>query len=93
MEQSITISIEGKSYQLKASSPEQEQIMRIAAEKINEKLNFYGSRYPDKQLSDKLAFVALNETIAHLTLQKKLNDLSAEVKKVEGEQKDYLDNI
>ena len=93
MDQSITIKIEGRSYQLKATSTEQEQIMRIAAEKINEKLSFYGSRYPDKQLSDKLAFVALNETIAHLTLQKKLKDLDAEARQLESLQKDYLDNI
>ena len=38
MEQSITLKIAGKDYPLKATSPEMEQLMRLAAETINQKL-------------------------------------------------------
>ena len=38
MEQSIKIRIAGKEYPLKANSPEMEQMLRLAAETINQKL-------------------------------------------------------
>ncbi|MBR4134702.1 MAG: cell division protein ZapA, partial [Bacteroidales bacterium] len=41
MEQSITIKIAGKDYPLKATSPEMEQLMRLAADSINQKLAAY----------------------------------------------------
>ena len=44
MEQNITIKIAGKDYALKVTSPEMEQLMRIAAETINEKLMDYDSK-------------------------------------------------
>ena len=72
MEQSITLKIAGKEYQLKASSPEMEQYMRIAAENINGKLSVYDSRYPGKDLFDKLVFVTLNEAFGRLSAQRKL---------------------
>ena len=58
MEQSIKIKIAGVEYPLKASSPEMEQLMRLAAEAINQKLSAYDAKFPNKSLSDKLSFVA-----------------------------------
>ena len=66
MEQSITIKIAGKDYPLKATSPEMEQLMRLAADSINQKLAAYDAKFPDKTLVDKLSFVALNETVSRM---------------------------
>lgn len=73
MEQSITLKIAGKEFPLKVTSPEMEQVMRIAAEKINEKLTAYDAKFPGKELVDKLIFVALTETVSRLTTQRKLS--------------------
>ena len=46
MEQSIKIRIAGKEYPLKANSPEMEQMLRLAAETINQKLAAYDAKHP-----------------------------------------------
>ena len=74
MGQSIKIKIAGNEYPLVASSPEMERLMRLAAEAINQKLTAYDAKFPNKSLSDKLSFVALNETVSRLTYQKRLAD-------------------
>ena len=93
MEQSITLKIAGKDYSLKASSPEMEQLMRVAAEAINKKVAAYDAKFPDKTTADKLAFVALSETVGRLSYQKKLSSVNDEVKRMLGQTSEYLDNI
>ena len=78
MGQSIKIKIAGNEYPLVASSPEMERLMRLAAEAINQKLTAYDAKFPNKSLSDKLSFVALNETVSRLTYQKRLSDAGEE---------------
>ena len=92
-EQSITLKIAGKDYSLKASSPEMEQLMRVAAEAINKKVAAYDVKFPDKTTADKLAFVALSETVGRLSYQKKLSSVNDEVKRMLGQTSEYLDNI
>ena len=93
MDQSITIKIAGKEYSLKASSPEMERCMRIAAEDINKRLSAYDEKYPDKRLEDKLAFVTLNETVSKITAMGKLNAAAGEVSELAGELEKYLSGI
>lgn len=93
MDQSITLKIAGKDYSLKASSPEMEQLMRVAAEAINKKVAAYDAKFPDKTTADKLAFVALSETVGRLSYQKKLSSVNDEVKRMLGQTSEYLDNI
>ena len=93
MEQSITIKIAGKDYPLKATSPEMEQLMRLAAETINQKLAAYDAKFPDKTLVDKLSFVALNETVSRMSYQKRLSSVSEEAKRMLSQTSSYLDNI
>ena len=93
MDQSITIKIAGKEYSLKASSPEMERCMRLAAEDINKRLSAYDEKYPDKSLEDKLAFVTLNETVSKITALGKLNALVNEVAGLTGELEAYLSGI
>ena len=93
MEQSIKIKIAGVEYPLKASSPEMEQLMRLAAEAINQKLSAYDAKFPNKSLSDKLSFVALNEAIGRISCQKRLAEAGDEVKKFQEDVESYLNNI
>ena len=93
MEQSITLKIPGKDYPLKATSPEMEQLMRLAAESINQKLAAYDARFPDKTLVDKLSFVALNETVYRMSSQKRLSSLSEEARTLLSQTSAYLDSI
>ena len=93
MGQSIKIKIAGNEYPLVASSPEMERLMRLAAEAINQKLTAYDAKFPNKSLSDKLSFVALNETVSRLTYQKRLSDASEEAKGLQEDVETYLKNI
>ena len=93
MGQSIKIKIAGNEYPLVAASPEMERLMRLAAEAINQKLNAYDAKFPDKSLSDKLSFVALNETVSRLTYQKKLAEAGEEAKMLQEDVESYLRNI
>jgi len=93
MAQSIKIKIAGVEYPLMASSPEMEQMMRLAAEGINQKLAAYDAKFPNRSLSDKLAFVALNETVARLTSQKRLSEAGEETRKLQEDLESYLMNI
>ncbi len=91
--QSITLKIGGTPYPLKVKEPEMEQLMRVAAETINQKLAAYDARFPERSLSDKLSFVALNETVARLVCQKKLATTKEEAGKLQEELESYLKNI
>ncbi len=89
-DQNITLKIAGKEYALKAKSPEMEQIMRLSAEEINSVLAKYDEKFPDRSLSDKLAFVTLNETMARLTAERKFSKLSQEVDEFAAQTGEYL---
>ena len=93
MEQSITIKIAGTDYPLKASSPEMEQLMRIAAETINKKIAAYDARFPERSLADKLSFVALNETVSRLATQRKMEALADEAARLKKDTDDYLSQL
>lgn len=93
MGQNIKIKIAGNEYPLVASSPEMERMMRLAAEAINQKLTAYDAKYPNKTLSDKLSFVALNEAVGRLAYQKRLADADAEAKKLQEDVESYIMNI
>ena len=87
MEQSITIKIAGTDYPLKASSPEMEQLMRIAAETINKKIAAYDARFPERSLADKLSFVS------RLATQRKMEALADEAARLKKDTDDYLSQL
>lgn len=93
MEQRITIRIADKDYTLKAATPEQEELIRKAADSVNKKINAYGGKFANRPLSDLVAFVALNESITSLALQKKLDSISAEAASLKDATDSYLKNI
>ena len=90
MEQNITIKIAGKDYALKVTSPEMEQLMRIAAETINEKLMDYDSKYPEKTLADKLALISLTVTVSKLSYYRKRKSVNEEAKRMLDQANSYL---
>ena len=93
MDQSIKVIIGGKDYPLKASTPEMEHYMRIAAEQINQKLDTYNAKYPDLPVADKLAFVCLQEVVSRLSCQKKIASMKAEADSFLNETSAYLQKI
>lgn len=93
MEQRITIKIADKEYVLKATSPEQEELIRKAASSVNKKLAAYANKFASRPLSDLVAFVALNESINSLAIQKKLDSLSEEAASLKEATDAYLKNI
>ncbi|MBQ9185934.1 MAG: cell division protein ZapA [Bacteroidales bacterium] len=93
MEQKITIKINEKDYTLKATSPEQEELIRKAARSVNKKIDAYKGKFANRQAVDILAFVALNESISALSFQKKLNSLSEEAASLKEATDSYLNNI
>lgn len=92
-EQSINIRIADKTFPLKAASPEMEQLLRLAAERINAMLDKYNQKFPDKSLEDKLAFVALNETVARISAQRTGTAQQAEAAALEKDLAKYLKSI
>ncbi|MGN0202428.1 MAG: cell division protein ZapA [Candidatus Cryptobacteroides sp.] len=93
MERSIKIRIADKEYSLMATSPEMEQMYRIAAETINQRLAAYDAKFPGKPVSDKLAFVAIIEAVNRLMSQKELSKAKNEAAKLEEDIESYLKEI
>ncbi len=93
MEQRITIRIADKEYTLKAATPEQEELIRKAADSVNKKINAYASKFASRPMSDLVAFVALNESINSLSIQKKLESVGAEAASLKEATDSYLKNI
>lgn len=93
MEQSITIRIAGKEFPLKANSPREEELIRRSAEAIGKMIAAYQSKYPTRELTDILSFVALNEGINALRLQQQLEAAGAEAEALTKDITTYLEGI
>ncbi len=93
MAQSISIRIAERTYSLKVSSPEQEEVIRKAADDINRKVALYQEKFPDKGILEILSFVTLNVCMANITLQKQMKTMEDEETALAKELEGYLDNI
>ncbi|MBE6238335.1 MAG: cell division protein ZapA [Bacteroidales bacterium] len=93
MAQSISIRIAERTYSLKVSSPEQEEVIRKAADDINRKVALYQEKFPDKGILEILSFVTLNVCMANITLQKQMKTMEDEETALAKELDGYLDNI
>ena len=69
MDQKISIKIAERTFNLSASSPEQEEVIRLAAEAINRRLDSYTRKNPGKALIELMSMVALNECVRRIYLQ------------------------
>lgn len=90
MGQNITLKIAGKDYSLKASTPEMERYMRLASEEINKLMAKYDEKFPDRNTEDKMAFVALNETVSKIMNQDKVSSIQEEALSLKSEIDNYL---
>ena len=93
MAQSISIKIADRPYSLKVTSPEQEELIRKAADEVNRKISAYQDRMPGKGMVELLSFAALNVCMANLSLQDQLKELAREEKSLAAELEGYLENI
>lgn len=90
MGQNITLKIAGKEYQLVVPTPEREGAMRRAASEINTMLAAYDQKFPEKTTEDKLAFVALGQTVSKFAAENKLKEVEQESLSLNGELLSYL---
>ena len=93
MAQSITIKIADRPYSLKVTSPEQEELIRKAADEVNRKISAYQDRMPGNGMVELLSFAALNVCMANLSLQDQLKEIAREEKNLADELEGYLENI
>ena len=92
-QQSISIKIADRPYSLKVTSPEQEEVIRKAAEEVNRKISAYQDRMPGKGMVELLSFAALNVCMSNINLQEQLKMLAQEEQGLVKELEGYLENI
>ena len=90
MDQKISIKIAGRTYNLTAATPEQEQLYRLAEEAINKRFETYTRSHPGKTAADLMSLVALNETVFRLGLQKDIEQYRNAEKLLQGDLERYL---
>ena len=93
MAQDITLKVAGKPYRLCASTPEMEQLMRLAAADVSAMMTKFDARFPESSPEDKLTFVAIQEAAGKLSAQKKMSRLVEEVQALEGDVVAYLEGM
>ncbi|MBQ2112511.1 MAG: cell division protein ZapA [Bacteroidales bacterium] len=93
MAQNITIRLGDRPYSLIATSPEQEQLIRKAAEEVNRRIKVYQDRTPEKPMLELMSFAALNICMGNLTLQENFRNMSSEEQRLARELEGYLENI
>ena len=93
MAQNITIKLGDRPYSLIATSPEQEQLIRKAAEEVNRRIKVYQDRTPEKPMLELMSFAALSICMGNLNYQDTFRSLSSEEKRLTKELESYLENI
>ncbi len=93
MGQKIKIRIAEREYNMTVQTPKDEERVRHAANVINAKISGYNAKYPGRSMVDIMAFVALNESIASLTLMEQLNLAKDEAGNLHKDIENYIDNI
>jgi len=93
MDQRITVKIGEREYVLKAPTPEHEELFRLAAQAVDKRLKSYLASYPDKTPADLLSFVALNECVSRIQVQRKMDASLKEVDSLKTDLESYLKSI
>ena len=93
MAQSINIKIAGRPYNLVATSPEQEEVIRKAADELNKKIALYQEKFPNKGMTEIMSFMALNVCMNNIVLQQKMHDMKQEGDDLAKMLESYLENI
>lgn len=90
MEQRITVKIAEREFVLRATSPEDEQLIRLAASNINRKISANLAKFPGKSLTDILSFVALTEAVAGISRQRVIDAQKGESEGLLKDLESYL---
>jgi len=93
MDQKITVKIADCRFSLVAKSPEQEEIIRKAAEHTNRQITGFQSKYPETPVAKVLSMVALNMAVENVSFSKRLQEQMRDEEKLAKELEGYLDNI
>jgi len=93
MDQRITVKIGEREYVLKAPTPEHEELFRLAAQAVDKRLKSYLASYPDKTPADLLSFVALNECVSRIQVQRKMDASLKEADSLKTDLESYLKSI
>lgn len=68
MAQKIRVIIAEHPFELTATSPEHEEVIRIAADEVNRKITQYQEKFPNKVMTDLAFLTALNVCINNVVL-------------------------
>ena len=90
MEQKISIQIAGRAFNLTATSPEHEEMIRLAADAINKRLSNYLRKNPDKNVAELMSMVALSECVLRISLQREVEKGKAEGERLSEDLERYL---
>ena len=90
MDQKISIKIADRTFNLTAKDPEQEEVIRLAADAINQHYQAYSRRYPGKTLAELMPMVALNECVSRIGIQRETAAWKAEAEQLGKDMADYL---
>lgn len=93
MDQKISIKISDRTFNLSASSPEQEEVIRQAADAVNRRLDSYARKNPGKTMVELMSMVALNECACRISFQRETDAQKAEAQQLGKEMADYLDQM
>ena len=93
MAQSINIKIAGRPYNLSATSPEHEEIIRKAADEVNRKIAQYQEKFPSKGMTEIMSFMALNVCMSNILLQRQVDGMKEDENRLAAELERYLENI
>ena len=90
MDQKISIKIAERTYNLTAPTPEQEEVIRLAADAINRRLETFTRRNPGKNLVELMSMVALNEGVCRINIQREMAAKEAEAEQLGKDMANYL---
>ena len=93
MAQSINIKIAGRPYNLTATSPEHEEVIRKAADEVNAKIAQYQEKFPNKGMTEILSFMALNVSMNNIVLKMQAKSMKDAEEGLAKELERYLENI
>ena len=90
MDQKISIKIAERTFNLTASTPEQEEVIRLAADAINRRLEAFTRKNPGKNLMELMSMVALNESVCRINVQREMAARDAEAEQLGKDMANYL---
>ena len=90
MDQKISIKIAERTFHLTASSPAQEEVIRLAADAVNRRLEAYTRKNPGKSMMELMSMVALNECACRISSQREIDARKAEAEQLGKDMANYL---